>query len=47
MAGLWLYLGAIAVGVFLAFYGLKNSKWLTFFVGLAIAIASTYGAGII
>ena len=47
MAGIWIYIAAIALGVVLAFYGLKHSKWLTFFAGLVIAIASTYTAGII
>ena len=47
MAGIWIYIAVIALGVIIAFYGLKHSKWFTFFAGLAIAIASTYTAGII
>jgi len=47
MVGIWLYLGGIVLGVLLAFYGLGNRRWLAFFAGLAIAILSTYTAGLI
>ncbi|MEK6847826.1 MAG: hypothetical protein AABX50_01730 [Nanoarchaeota archaeon] len=47
MASIWVYIAVIALGVVLAFYGVKHGKWLTFFAGLVIAIASTYTAGII
>ncbi|GIU68295.1 MAG: hypothetical protein KatS3mg001_145 [Candidatus Pacearchaeota archaeon] len=47
MASFLLTLAGITLGVILAFYGLNNKKWLSFFVGLAIAIVSVYTAGLV
>ncbi len=44
---IWLYVGGIALGVVLAFYGFSNRSWGTAVIGVIIAIAATATSGLI